>query len=150
MMGTWECRAFDIVAKASVVGEGTGRRQPTGSPGSQRATCRDRADSESTEPLAGRFLRTRIAKASRISRGTVKSRCAREWGGWGQVSDDGSGQNNPSRSEDPWGRAATPLAWWCSNGREDSDTERKITSLRRGARRAEANQAGPRVCRGAA
>jgi len=124
-MGAWECRAVDIVAKASVVGEGTGRRQPTDSPGSQWATCRDRADSESTEPLVGRFLRSRIAKALRISRGAVKSRCAGEWGGWGQVSDDGSGQNNPNRSEDPWGRAAKPLAWRCSIGQEASDTVRK-------------------------
>ncbi len=28
--------------------------------------------------------RSRTAKASRISRATVKSRCAREWGGWGR------------------------------------------------------------------
>lgn len=147
MMGAWECRAFDIVAKASVVGEGTGRRQPADSPGSQRAACRDRADSESTEPLVGRFLRSRIAKASRISRRAVKSRCACEWGGWGRVSVDGSGQNNPNRSEDPWGRAAEPLAWRCSIGQEDSDTGRKITSLPRGARKAEANQVVPRVCR---
>jgi hypothetical protein len=46
------------------------------------------------------------AKASRISRDTVKSGCAREWGGWGRLSDDGPGQNNPDRSEGPWGRAA--------------------------------------------
>src|SRR5216684_1308819 len=45
-------------------------------------------------------------KASRISREAVKSGCAREWGGWGRVSDDGPGQNNPDRSEGPWGRAA--------------------------------------------
>jgi len=36
----------------------------------------------------------------------VKSGCAREWGGWGQLSVDGPGQNNPDRSEGPWGRAA--------------------------------------------
>src|SRR5208282_5180062 len=29
------------------------------------------------------------AKASRISRFAVKSRCAREWGGWGRLSDEG-------------------------------------------------------------
>ena len=46
------------------------------------------------------------AKASRISREAVKSGCAREWGGWGQISEDGSGQHNPDRSEGPWGRAA--------------------------------------------
>jgi hypothetical protein len=45
------------------------------------------------------------AKASRISRETVKSGCAREWGGWGRVSEDGPGHYNPDRSEGPWGRA---------------------------------------------
>jgi hypothetical protein len=52
--------------------------------------------------------RTRTAKAARISRRTVKSCCAREWGGWGRISDDGPGQNNPDRSEGPWGRAGWP------------------------------------------
>src|SRR4249920_469767 len=47
--------------------------------------------------------RSRTAKASRISQ-TVKSRCAREWGGWGRLSDDGPGHYNPDPSEGPWGR----------------------------------------------
>ena len=47
--------------------------------------------------------RSRTAKASRISRHAVKSRCAREWGAWGRLSDDGSRQHNSSKSEDPWG-----------------------------------------------
>src|SRR3977135_3861790 len=47
--------------------------------------------------------RSRTAKASRISRHAVKVRCAREWGGWGRLSDDGPGQNNPDPSEGPWG-----------------------------------------------
>jgi hypothetical protein len=47
--------------------------------------------------------RSRTAKALRISRCAVKSRCAREWDGWGRLSDDGSGQHNSDRSEDPWG-----------------------------------------------
>src|SRR5215467_12272691 len=34
--------------------------------------------------------RSRTAKASRISRPAVKSRCASEWGGWGRLSDDGA------------------------------------------------------------
>ena len=46
------------------------------------------------------------ARASGISRESVKSGCAREWGGWGRVSEDGPGQHNPDRSEGPWGRAA--------------------------------------------
>jgi len=47
--------------------------------------------------------RSRTAKASRISRRAVKSRCACEWGGWGRLSDDGPGHYNPDSSEGPWG-----------------------------------------------
>jgi len=47
--------------------------------------------------------RSRTAKASRISRHAVKSRCAHEWDGWGRLSDDGPGHYNPNPSEDPWG-----------------------------------------------
>jgi hypothetical protein len=58
--------------------------------------------------------RSRTAKASRISRRAVKSRCAREWGGWGQLSDDGPGHYNPDPSEGPGvGGAFHP--WRCSN-----------------------------------
>jgi hypothetical protein len=53
--------------------------------------------------------RSRTAKASRISRHAVKSRCAREWGGWGRLSDDGAGHYNPIPSEDPWGGGDTHL-----------------------------------------
>ena len=58
--------------------------------------------SESPEPLAGRLGAPGTAKALRISRRAVKSRCAREWDGWGRLSDDGPGQNNPDPSEGPW------------------------------------------------
>ena len=47
--------------------------------------------------------RSRTAKASRVSCHAVKSRCARGWGGWGRLSDDGSRQHNSGQSEDPWG-----------------------------------------------
>ena len=59
-------------------------------------------------------MRICTARASGISRETVKSRCAREWGGWGRISEDGPGQQNPDRSEGPWGRAVNPLARRCS------------------------------------
>lgn len=49
--------------------------------------------------------RSRTAKAARINRYAAKSRCACEWDGWGRISEDGSGQNNPNQSEDPWGKA---------------------------------------------
>jgi hypothetical protein len=47
--------------------------------------------------------RSRTAKASRISRHAVKSRCAHKWDGWGRLSDDGPGHYNPDLSEGPWG-----------------------------------------------
>ena len=56
----------------------------------------------------GSLRRSRTAKASRISRYAVKSRCAREWGGWGRLSDDGPGHYNPDPSEGPWGRWNIP------------------------------------------
>src|SRR6516165_12760721 len=49
--------------------------------------------------------RSRTAKAVHISRRAMKLCCACEWGGSGRLSDDGSGQHNPNRSEDPWSRA---------------------------------------------
>src|SRR5215510_9316333 len=55
------------------------------------------------------------AQAFPISRKSVKWGCAREWGGWGQLSEDGPGQQNPDRSEGPWGRAACLLASQCSS-----------------------------------
>ena len=53
--------------------------------------------------------RSRTAKASRISRLAVKSRCAHEGDGWGRISDDGSGHYNPNPSEDPWGGGVISL-----------------------------------------
>src|SRR6516164_8717944 len=53
--------------------------------------------------------RSRTAKASRISRHAVKSRCAHEWGGWGRLSDDGPRQHNSNPSEDPWGGGVITL-----------------------------------------
>jgi hypothetical protein len=58
--------------------------------------------------------RSRTAKTSRISRRAVKSRCARERGGWGRLSGDGPGHYNPDPSEGPWGRWSISTAWWCS------------------------------------
>src|SRR6201981_1147370 len=69
--------------------------------------------------------RSRTAKASRISRHAVKSRCACEWGGWGRLSEDGPGQNNPDSSEDPWGGGLPTLhgGAWTPN---QPDTERDL------------------------
>ena len=57
--------------------------------------------------------RERTAKASPINRAAAKWRRAREWGGWGRLSEDGPGQNNPVRSEGPWGRTAKPFERRC-------------------------------------
>ena len=58
---------------------------------------------ENTGTTCGSPRGSRTAKASRISRHAVKSGCAREWGGWGRLSEDGPGQNNPDPSEGLWG-----------------------------------------------
>ena len=68
--------------------------------------------------------RSRTAKASRISRLAVKSWCAREWGGWGRLSDDGPGHYNPDPSEGPWGGGLPILRGGAlSNPRPDSERD---------------------------
>src|ERR1700693_2163407 len=79
------------------------------------------------------------AKATRISRETVKSGCAREWGGWGRLSDDGPGQNNPDRSEGPWGRAGWPARTEVLNS-ASSLTQSRESRWQQRARRTMANQ----------
>src|ERR1700681_2752379 len=79
------------------------------------------------------------AKASRISRQAVKSGCAREWGGWGRISEDGPGQNNPDRSEGPWGRAAESARTEVFTS-ASSLTQRRESRWQQRARRAMANQ----------
>src|SRR6202521_2326480 len=103
LRGFWECRAGGLSAKAmstsvlwnlsmfellGVVENGMSGRNGQRKPGTTRGSPR----------------RSRTAKTSRISRRAVKSRCAREWGGWGRLSDDGPGHYNPDPSEGPWGR----------------------------------------------
>jgi hypothetical protein len=103
----WECRAVGLLVKAyvdvpaleltdvelpGVLADGMSGRNGQRKPGSARGWPR----------------RSRTAEASRISRSAVKSRGAREWGGWGRLSVDGPGQHNPDRSEDPWGRWRIP------------------------------------------
>src|SRR5712692_3466220 len=84
-------------------------------------------------------MRICTARASGISRETVKSGCAREWGGWGRVSEDGPGQNYPDRSEGPWGRAV-----WSAQTEvlisASSLTQSRESRWQQRARRAMANQ----------
>ena len=74
--------------------------------------------------------RSRTAKASRISRRAVKSRCACEWDGWGRLSDDGPGQNNPDPSEGPWGRWSIPPHGGALSSPQ-ADTERTSAAITR-------------------
>ena len=89
--------------------------------------------------------RSRTAKASRISRHAAKSGRAREWGGWGRISDDGPGQHNPDPSEDPWGGGLPHLLGGAST-RNRPDTARDYR-LPSDARKTDANRAGSGVCR---
>ena len=90
--------------------------------------------------------RSRTAKALRISRCAVKSRCACERGGWGRLSDDGPGHYNPDPSEGPWGGGLPTL----QGGALSSPQARlrAVPSMRpRGARRADANRTSVSACR---
>ena len=90
--------------------------------------------------------RSRTAKALRISRHAVKSRCAREWGGWGRLSDDGLGQHNPALSEDPRGRWGIPPYGGALSGPRPGSV-RDNRCWPRGARRAKTNRASISACR---
>jgi hypothetical protein len=99
-----KCRALQEGVKASVVDEGLGicsRRSP--------GVIEDDMSRQSEQRKHGTSCRsprpTGTAKALRITGNSGKSRCARKRGGWGRLSVDGAGQNNPNRSEGPWGRA---------------------------------------------
>lgn len=83
------------------------------------------ASTESVEPLGGRLGVVCTAKASGISREAAKSGCACESGGWGRISEDGIGQQNPLT--EVLQRAMSP------------GTERGFGRVQRGARRTEAN-----------
>src|SRR5499425_676756 len=94
------------MSKASVSGVVLGKRSrkiPRGHRG--RHVAKDHQRKLRTSGGSPRHRGACTAKASRINRSAAKSRCARNWGGWGRLSVEGLGQNNPDRSEDPWGRA---------------------------------------------
>ena len=84
--------------------------------------------------------RSRTAKAARINRYAAKSCCACEWDGWGRLSEDGSGQNNPNPSEDPWGRATVVACTAVCDRIQPPDldqTELGITKAHEGRRQTE-------------
>src|SRR5208282_2404691 len=87
--------------------------------------------------------RSRTAEASHISRSAMKLGCAREWGGWGRLSVDGSGQHNPNRSEGPWGRWGNPPHGGAVHRVDRSDFGRIDAE----ARKAKTNWTSVRACR---
>ncbi len=89
--------------------------------------------------------RSRTAKALRISRHAVKSQCARGWGGWGRLSDDGARQHNSHPSEDPWGGGLPHLHGGArSNGRPDTAREyRNVTKCAKGGHKPTISQCMP-------
>jgi hypothetical protein len=89
--------------------------------------------------------RSRTAKASRISRHAVKSRCAREWGGWGRLSDDGPGHYNPDPSEGPWG-GGDSTKWRCAiepTGPTQSGAIAEVTRRTKDGRKPDTDQRMP-------
>src|SRR5215475_1377 len=72
-------------------------------PGVREGGMSGRNEQRKPGTTRGSPRRSRTAKASRISRHAVKSRCAHKWDGWGRLSDDGPGHYNPDLSEGPWG-----------------------------------------------
>jgi hypothetical protein len=103
LRGYWECRDDPYTSKAyvdipalelmdvevpGVLEDGMLGQNEQRKPGTSRGSPR----------------RSRTAKAAHISR-KMKLGCACDWGGSGRLSDDGPGQHNLDRSEDPWSRA---------------------------------------------
>src|SRR5215472_2071027 len=136
------------MSKASVSGEVRGKSSRKISRGHRgRHVAKDHERKLRTSYGSPRHGETCTAKASRINRRAAKSRCARNWGGWGQLSVEGLGQNNPDRSEDPWGRATT-VARMAALKRTTAPTPSGGKQVwKRGARRREANQLGATIGR---
>jgi hypothetical protein len=140
-----ECRAGGHSAKANV-GIEVLESIDVGLPGVGEDGMSGRNVQRKLGTTRGSPRRSRTAKASRISRHAVKSRCAHEWDGWGRLSDDRPGQNNPVASEGPWGRRSTP-----PHGSAQSSPQARLRaapSMRpRSARRTDANWTKNSVCR---
>ena len=103
-------------------------------PGVQESGMPRRDGQRKPGTTRGSPRRSRTAKALRISRFAVQSRCARGWGGWGRLSDDGSRQHNSGKSEDPWGGGLPHLQGGArSNGRPDTARDyRNVTRCAKG------------------
>ena len=118
--GFRECRVGTWMTKASADDEGTGCMQSSGSPGWVQDDMPTRNVQRKHGTSRGSPRPKGTAKAPRITSCAGKSGRAREWGGWGRLSVDGPGQNNPDRSEGPWGRVARAAQMAASHRTEDS------------------------------
>src|SRR5262249_33265502 len=78
--------------------------------------------------------RSRTAKAPHINRRAAKLRCACERGGWGRLSDDGPGQHNLDRSEDPWSRATDVARMAVLHRAGVSDSVRRVHAAAEGTK----------------
>ena len=80
---------------------------------------------ESSEPVVGRLGMENMHSEgiSYKPQGGEVEMC-RNWGGWGQLSVEGPGQNNPDRSEDPWGRATLSRSNGGAQAHNCPDSER--------------------------
>ena len=94
------------MAKANVVGEELGQAADEVS-GVVGSGMLEQSGQRNLGTSRGQPRRTRPAKAPRISRQAMKSRCASERDAWGRLGVDGPGHYNPVRSEGPWGRATS-------------------------------------------
>jgi hypothetical protein len=65
------------------------------------------------------------ARAAHITCHAGKLRRAGEWGGWGRLSVDRTGQKNPIGSEGPWGRAAEAARMAVHHRADGFDAERR-------------------------
>jgi hypothetical protein len=121
-----ECRAVQISAKATSASK-FWIETMTELPGVKEDGMSGRNVQRKLGTTRGSPRRSRTAKASRISRRAVKARCACEWGGWGRVSDDGSGHYNPNPSEGPWG-GGSPILHGSTLSSSRPDTVRDYRS----------------------
>ena len=135
------------VPSRSQIGEGLCRRCCSGT--YQRTNTRGlrgwhvrKEWQQKTGTARGWPRRSRTAEASHISRSAMKLGCAREWGGWGRLSDDGR-DSKPDRSEGPWGRWVIPPRGGAVHRVNRSDFGR----INAEARRAKTNRMSVSVCR---
>src|SRR6516225_8273612 len=140
-----ECRAAQISAKAMSASK-LWTEAMIELPGVREGGMLGRNGPRKLGTTRGSPRRSRTAKASPISRSAVKSRCAREWDGWGRLSGDGPRQQNSNQSEDPLGRRATHPPWRCtieSSARHSAGLPKMTTKCTNGGCKPNMSQCTP-------